>query len=80
MRKRLLTQRDPLLKTEVVNLEQHLLTSDGHTAVFAGFVLFLVYARCRHSDAQRLQGEPQVVHDYLEAGSSSTKTSSRAGR
>jgi len=79
-RKRLLTQRDPLTVEQVSALELHLHDQDGKTAVFAGFVLFLVYARCRHSDAQRLEREPRVEGRYLEAGSSRTKTSSRAGR
>ena len=79
-RKRILTQRDPLTVSHVRTLENHLFSSEGPTAVLAGFVLFLVYARCRHSDAQRLEHEPVLVGPYLEAGSCRTKTSSRSGR
>jgi integrase len=79
-RKRLLKQRDPLTVEQVRLLEAHLLSSQEVTAVFAGFILFLVYSRCRHSDAQRLEQEPVIDGRYLEAGSCRTKTSSRASR
>ena len=79
-RKRMLLQRDPLRLQSLYRLECGVWEEEPKQAVFCGFLLFLTYARFRFTDAQRIEHEPVVEGEYLEAVASRTKTSNRAQR
>ena len=79
-RKRLLLQRDPLRLQSLYRLETAIWDGDPKQAVFCGFLLFLTYSRFRFTDAQRIEHEPVLEGEYLEAVASRTKTSNRAQR
>lgn len=65
--------------SEVVYLEKTVFEDDLWDAVFAGFILFLLYSRCRHSDVQASlelnddRDDEGVLH-FLESQSLEFKT------
>ena len=74
--KRPLVQRDPLSVVEVSVLESAVLRASlsEPEIVFLGYCLFCLHTCARFGDAQRLEGEPIVDGQYVEAKTAHFKT------